>query len=154
MNLTGCRRRLWLRALGLGLVAALAVAAVRHFAPPPAPVAIEAAPPPAPTPATAAAIAAAPAGDHADQQPAVIGRMLFPDGSTAPALNGVAATVTMQWDGDFAPITGRFTDRGWEWYRHADGSCSTVQMVEMNGVLQPLGVVARPGVAQPPLLPK
>jgi hypothetical protein len=75
--------------------------------------------------------------------------MRFPDGSEAPALNGVTATVAMQWDGPFSPIEGAFTDRGWQWYRHADGTCSTVQMVEMNGVPQPLGIVARPGQPRP-----
>jgi hypothetical protein len=75
--------------------------------------------------------------------------MRYPDGNEFLALNGVTADVVMQWEGPFSPITGTFTDRGWEWYRHADGSCSTVRMVEMNGVPQPLGFVARPGPAQP-----
>ncbi len=86
------------------------------------------------------------------------GWITYPDGSTRQALNGVTANVAALWDAGrpFSPIVGTFLDRGWEWYRHADGSLSTVNIVEINGVPQVCPVTTHPnemlpvqGVASP-----
>ena len=74
----------------------------------------------------------------------------FPDGSTAPMLNGVKESVELVWNkGPYSPIKEKIVDRGLEWYVHEDGSHSTVQMVEVNGVPAPIGIVATPTEALP-----
>ncbi len=80
------------------------------------------------------------------------GLVKFPDGSSAAALNGVTAEVTLVWnDRPYSPIKQKIVDRGWEWYVHEDGSHSTVRMVEVNGVLAPIGIVASPTESLPVL---
>ncbi|MFM1871477.1 MAG: hypothetical protein RL398_899 [Planctomycetota bacterium] len=74
----------------------------------------------------------------------------FPDGSTAPMLNGVKESVELVWNkGPYSPIKEKIVDHGLEWYVHEDGSHSTVQMVEVNGVPAPIGIVATPTEALP-----
>ena len=55
----------------------------------------------------------------------------LPDGTFAPALNGVRNAPAMKWTADepFAPIVGKETHQGVEWYSHADGSKSTTSVV-------------------------
>lgn len=56
----------------------------------------------------------------------------YPDGSQHPPLNGVTDPPSIDWPPDvpFAPVVGKVTDgQGIEWYRHADGSLTTVQMI-------------------------
>ncbi len=55
----------------------------------------------------------------------------LPDGTFAPALNGVRNAPAMVWTEDepFAPIVGKETYQGVEWYTHADGSKSTTSKV-------------------------
>lgn len=55
----------------------------------------------------------------------------LPDGTFAPALNGVRNAPAMRWTADepFAPIVGKETYEGVEWYSHADGSKSTTRVV-------------------------
>jgi hypothetical protein len=60
-------------------------------------------------------------------------RLELPDGSTVPTLNGAvdAAPLRHYW-GSFpwSPIVAtERSDAGLDWYRHADGSYSTTQMV-------------------------
>lgn len=69
----------------------------------------------------------------------------FPDGSTAPSLNGVKERVQLVWnDRPFSPIKTKITSAGVEWYVHEDGSHSTVQYIEVNGVPQAVGLVCSP----------
>ena len=80
------------------------------------------------------------------------GLVKYPDGSSAAALNGVTTEVALIWnDRPYSPIKEKIVDRGWEWYVHEDGSHSTVRMVEVNGVLSPIGIVASPTEALPVL---
>ncbi len=56
----------------------------------------------------------------------------LPDGTFAPALNGVRNAPAMAWPEDvpFAPIVGKEkTHGGVEWYVHADGSKSTTTKI-------------------------
>src|SRR5262245_65795213 len=125
----------------------------RHAAAPVQPTPADAVAPAAVQPATAAAPAPAPPpaqpaarrrvdNPHGGQvQPvpdyAHPGVLTYPDGSTRPALNGVTADVTILWDNGrpWSPIVDKVVDaQGWEWYRHADGSNTTVRSVEINGV--------------------
>lgn len=77
-------------------------------------------------------------------------QMRFPDGSSAPALNGVTESVVLVWnDRPYAKVKEKIVDRGWEWYVHEDGSHSTVKMVDLNGVPAPIGIVASPTEALP-----
>ena len=156
---------------GAALVAAVLMAAawwLLHAAPAAAP-AQQAAPagvvaPAAVQPAAAAAPAPAPSAvqraargrtenPHGGQVQAVPdythpGVLTYPDGSTRPALNGVTADVTILWDNGrpYSPIVEKWTDpnSGWEWYRHADGSNSTVRIVEINGVPQVCPMTTHP----------
>ena len=61
------------------------------------------------------------------------GKILLPDGTFVPALNGVETAV--QWGKrSFSPIVGRnLTDTGVEWYVHEDGSQSTTVQVRGEG---------------------
>lgn len=104
--------------------------------------------PPAQPPAVAAA--ATPAQPEVTPPAAVPAQMQFPDGSSAPALNGVTESVKLVWnDRPFAKVKEKIVDRGWEWYVHEDGSHSTVKMVDLNGVPAPIGIVASPTEALP-----
>ncbi len=88
-------------------------------------------------------VAVAPAQDAPAQ-------VQFPDGSSAPALNGVTESVKLVWnDRPFAKVKEKIVDSGWEWYVHEDGSRSTVKMVDLNGVPAPIGIVASPTEALP-----
>ncbi len=118
----------------------------------PAPVATPASQPEgprsAPTPAVAAE--AAPAQPSAVPTAAAPAQLQFPDGTSAPALNGVTESVKLVWnDRPFSPVKEKIVDRGWEWYVHEDGSHSTVKMVDLNGVPAPIGIVASPTEALP-----
>ena len=56
----------------------------------------------------------------------------YPDGSMWPALNGVKKPAAITWPQGhpFAPVVGKIRDSlGVEFYRHADGSLSTTQMM-------------------------
>ena len=56
----------------------------------------------------------------------------LPDGTFAPALNGVRNAPAMAWPEGvlFAPIIGKEkTPQGQEWYMHADGAKSTTTVV-------------------------
>ena len=56
----------------------------------------------------------------------------YPDGSMWPALNGVKKPAAVTWPAGhpFAPVVSKFRDSlGLEFYRHADGSLSTTQMM-------------------------
>ena len=100
--------------------------------------------------APAVAADAAPAQAVAAPAAAASAQLRFPDGSSAPALNGVTESVVLVWnDRPFAKVKEKIVDRGWEWYVHEDGSHSTVKMVELNGVLSPIGIVASPTEALP-----
>lgn len=141
--------------------------ACRQPPPPAAPAAEPAvAPPPAPVnlPAPAApptSMVAVPRKRRVDDNPhggqvqreraAKPGKLTYPDGSTRDALNGVGADVTILWSPErpFAPIVGTFHDRGWDWYRHADGTLTTVQILEINGVPQVCPLTAHPEAAVP-----
>jgi hypothetical protein len=123
----------------------------------PAPPPIESAPP---APSTQPASGEVPAPDGADgaaTQPPVTtvappkpGKVTFPDGSMVDAVNGVTVDVTMQWDDrPFSPIVNIVTYHGCEWWVHADGAYSTVQMNTVNGVPQPITQVARVGEEPP-----
>lgn len=69
----------------------------------------------------------------------------FPDGSTAPALNGVKESIKILWNNrPYSPIKSTIHDRGLDWYLHEDGSHSTVMYQTVNGELQAVGVVASP----------
>jgi len=128
-----------------------------------APAAVQPAAAAAPTPAAAPAKPPA-AGRRRDLNPhggqvqavpdfAHPGVLTYPDGSTRPALNGVTADVTILWDNGrpYSPIVEKWEDpnSGWEWYRHADGSNSTVRIVEINGVPQVCPMTTHPEAAVP-----
>lgn len=117
-----------------------------------------AAPVAAPSPTAPTPVVAQPAGGEVVPPPAppvpvpTAGLVKYPDGSSAAALNGVTAEVQLVWnDRPYSPIKQKIVDRGWEWYVHEDGSHSTVRMVEVNGVLAPIGIVASPTEALPVL---
>lgn len=123
----------------------------------PAPAAVAPAPEetPVPAPIPPAQATPAPPSPAAATAPAQKrGGIRYPDGSVMPALNGVTEEVTLQWGKTpFTRIVGVITDeRGQQWYRHEDGTMSTVWMGEMNGVPQAQGAVAQPtsAVSQPP----
>lgn len=94
---------------------------------------------PAAAPASPPAVAAAPEAARPPrlfgivaEPPADLGAYVaLPDGTFAPALNGVRDAPAMLWTADepFAPIVGKETNQGVEWYAHADGSKSTTSMV-------------------------
>jgi hypothetical protein len=83
--------------------------------------------------------------------------LLLPDGSKALTLNGAtdADPLATFW-GPFpwSPIVGvERNDQGLDWYKHADGSYSTTQMVWRQDLGRHAAMtrVAHPGVAPPPL---
>lgn len=111
----------------------------------------------APVPATAELPAAAPAA-LAPAEPSP--RLELPDGTSVPTLNGAvdAAPLHHYWGNwPWSPIVGVVRGAGVDWYQHADGSCSTTQMVwrsdlgrhaAMTRVAHPGPVPAAPAVAQ------
>ncbi|MEY4674277.1 MAG: hypothetical protein RL148_2061 [Planctomycetota bacterium] len=102
------------------------------------------------TGAPVVAEAAVPHVEPAKTAAAPAPQMQFPDGSVAPALNGVTESVKLVWnDRPYSPIRTKVVDRGWEWYVHEDGSHSTVKMVDLNGVPAPIGIVASPTESLP-----
>ncbi len=108
--------------------------------------------PNAPVPAVGATVPSQPVAARSGAPAATVGVVKYPDGSTAAALNGVTANVDLVWnDRPYSPIKEKIVDRGWEWYVHEDGSHSTVRMVELNGVLSPIGLVASPTETLPVL---
>lgn len=69
------------------------------------------------------------------------GKVTFPDGSIVEAINDVAEDIAMQWDErPYSPITDKVFHNGWWWWKHADGSFSTVKMIAMNGVPQAMSM--------------
>ena len=79
----------------------------------------------------------------------------MPDGTQVPMLNGVTELAANPWPGDvpYSPIVGKETDpSGQDWYVHADGTKSTMQMVWRSDLGRHDGVfqVARPGPVLPP----
>lgn len=80
------------------------------------------------------------------QAPAVPtpGKLLYACGQEAPALNGVTESIKLDWAGPWSPIQKIVVERGWEWYVHEDGSRSTTQMIDMNGVPQAMALRAQP----------
>ena len=85
--------------------------------------------------------------------------LLLPDGSTVPSLNGAVdpAPLAQYW-GPFpwSPIVGRErSSAGIDWYRHADGSYSTTEMVFVEQLGKPIALtrVAHPGPEQMPKAP-
>ena len=81
--------------------------------------------------------------------------LLLPDGSTVPALNGAvdAEPLATFW-GPFpwSPIVGvERNDQGVDWYKHADGSYSTTQMVWRPDLGRHAAMtrVAHPGATPP-----
>ncbi|MBK8097680.1 MAG: hypothetical protein IPK26_11270 [Planctomycetes bacterium] len=123
--------------------------------------------PPAPTPTTVAGGAVLAAAPSVVTAPALAARvapstghqLLLPDGSAVPALNGAIdpAPLERYWGAfPWSPIVGRErSSAGIEWYRHADGSYSTTEMVfvEQLGKQIALTRVAHPGPEQPPNTP-
>lgn len=81
------------------------------------------------------------------------GTLTYPDGSQRPALNGVGSDVTILWDTSrpYSPIVGTFRDpgSGWDFYRHEDGSLTTVHVVEVNGVPQVCPYTVHPDAPVP-----
>ena len=121
-------------ALIVGVIGVAALAAAIAFWPHPATTAAPPAPGPAPATAPPAAPvptpASAPSIVNADPKERVL-PILYPDGSSWPSLNGVKVPPAITWPAGkkFSPVVGRFTDnQGIEWYRHGDGSQSTVRM--------------------------
>ena len=136
-------------ALGIALLLLIAGAALWLWRAQPA---VEPAPADGPAKAAPAAAATAPAtgqvaatGDAAPAAPAAPvtvkppkpGKVLFPDGSRADAVNGVTEDVTMGWENrPYSPMVRIINYHGVEWYEHQDGTYSTVEMIEVNGVPQ------------------
>lgn len=99
-------------------------------------------------PRPASGVVEKPAPVPVKPEPAAV--VTFPDGSTAPLLNGVDQPVKLIWnDRPYAPIKTKVLSQGLEWYLHEDGSHSTVQWVDMNGVRSAIGMVASPTDALP-----
>jgi hypothetical protein len=116
-------------------------------------------PAPAPRPATAESAAAAPAApvpakvDHSRE-------LALPDGTFVATLNGaVDAAPLQQFWGQvpWSPIVGvERNDQGLDWYRHADGSYSTTQMVWRSDLQREVAMtrVGHPGPAVTPPVAK
>ncbi|MFQ5506754.1 MAG: hypothetical protein ACE5F1_18440 [Planctomycetota bacterium] len=82
----------------------------------------------------------------------------FPDGTWLPALNGVENAPPFQgWTGRYSPVV-RIARGELDWYVHANGSRSTVQMVKFEAKgrtwYSPQWVVARPRKTLPIKLPE
>jgi hypothetical protein len=100
---------------------------------------------------------AAPAiGQTAAAAPDASKQLELPDGSFVPALNGAvnAAPLARFWSPHvpWSPIVAtERSDAGVDWYRHADGSYSTTQMVWRQdlGRHEAMTRVAHPGPAAP-----
>jgi hypothetical protein len=105
-------------------------------------------------------IAAAAAAGHVQRAPAAkpaspepSRRLELPDGTSVPALNDAidAAPLQQFWGNwPWSPIIGVVRGaNGIDWYEHADGSCSTTQMVWRSDLGRHLAMtrVAHPGPA-------
>lgn len=80
--------------------------------------------------------------------------IVYPDGTTYPTLNGVVAPPPIPWPQQipFSPVTGVVVDKeGVSWYRHKDGSISTVRMAFRKdlGREDAYGMVILPTQTQP-----
>jgi hypothetical protein len=80
--------------------------------------------------------------------------IVYPDGTTYPTLNGVIAPPPIPWPQQipFSPVTGLVVDKeGVSWYRHKDGSISTVRMAFRKdlGREDAYGMVILPTQPQP-----
>ncbi len=74
--------------------------------------------------------AAEPVAKKSEEPKAQSNRLLLPDGSTVPVLNGAFGAPAMGWPEErpWSPIIAKETDPdGVEWYVHEDGSKSTTQ---------------------------
>jgi len=123
----------WL-VVGIAGVAAVSVGAWwwSHRSVEPVPPAAHSTPATEPPPPPQAPQPVAAAGTPAEDPKARIVPILYPDGSRQPPLNGVKAAPSLYWPKEvpFTPVVGKFTDvQGVEWYKHADGSQSTTQMI-------------------------
>lgn len=69
-----------------------------------------------------------------------LGKTKFPDGSFQVALNDVTADLEIIWDDQrpYSPITHTEWNNGYWWWRHADGTFSTVLNTEVNGKPTPI----------------
>lgn len=82
----------------------------------------------------------------------------MPDGKYLPALNGVLNPPALTWPTGrpYSPVVGTERDtRGDDWYVHADGSKSTMKMIQMNRQgrisVEPVSYVANPQPTLPVL---
>lgn len=123
--------------------------------------------PAAPIAASASPVAAAPApaatgslAPTAGPTPVVSAgsrELLLPDGTTVPTLNDAvdAAPIGTYWgQSPWSPIVGiERSSAGVDWYRHADGSYSTTQMVWRRDLGRHVAMtrVAHPGPAAAPV---
>ena len=106
------------------------------------------APPATPAPVGRTAAPAKPGRSH---------ELELPDGTFVPALNGATdpAPLREYWGAEvpWSPIVGvERNDQGLDWYRHANGSYSTTQMVwrsDLKGYA-PMTRVGHPGPAATP----
>lgn len=118
----------------------------------PAPQTSPAAQPPSAQPPVSAT--AEPVKPVAKPAPADAKPIVYPDGTTYPTLNGVVAPPPIPWPQQvpFSPVTGVVVDKeGVSWYRHKDGSISTVRMAFRKdlGREDAYGMVILPTQPQP-----
>lgn len=99
---------------------------------------------------------AAPRAGSAAANPSSSRDLLLPDGTTVPTLNDAidAAPITQFWGPTpWSPIVGvERNSAGIDWYKHADGSYSTTQMVWRSDLGRHAAMtrVAHPGPAPAP----
>lgn len=112
--------------------------------------------PPAPSPAPAVGTIPAPRATPAAAKPTSSRDLLLPDGTTVPTLNDAvdAAPIAQFWGPEpWSPIVGvERSHAGIDWYKHADGSYSTTQMVWRSDLGRHAAMtrVAHPGPAPAP----
>lgn len=90
------------------------------------------------TPPHPAVPAAAPGDVPRAKNGKPLGTTTFPDGSCQIALNDVTEDLSIVWDDrtPYSPITHTEWNNGYWWWRHGDGTYSTVLNLEINGVMQ------------------
>ena len=122
---------------------------------------------PAPTTATAAMATPLPAAsgtvtrgeEPLAAEPTGCRELQLPDGTSVPTLNDAvdAAPLAVYWGSSpWSPIVGiERSDAGLDWYRHADGSYSTTQMVWRKDLGRSAAMtrVAHPGPVSAPAAP-
>ena len=128
-------------------------AAARPAAVPPTTVVVA---PQEPAAAPALGAIAAPRATPAAAKPTGSRDLLLPDGTTVPTLNDAvdAAPIAQFWGPEpWSPIVGvERSSAGVDWYKHADGSYSTTQMVWRSDLGRHAAMtrVAHPGPAPAP----